>query len=155
MSGLLLLTLVTLLYAGYNLFIKASSSHIPDKVTSSVLATICLQFSALLLSTFFAIYLLRKGGQTLQLNNQAYAWAAAAGLCIGAAEIGYFYLFGTFSYGKSIPANIVIPAVVCGTIVIALLTSYLIFGESVSLVQLVGAILAISGIVMLYAGKRA
>ncbi len=83
MSSLLLLTLVTLLYVGYNLFIKASSNHIPDKVTSSDLATICLQFCALLLSTFFAIYLLRKSSQTLQLNNQAYAWAATAGLCIG------------------------------------------------------------------------
>ena len=59
----------------------------------------------------------------LQLNTPTYAWAVAAGLCIGAAEIGYFYLFGSFNSGQSIPASIVIPVVVCGTIIVALLAS--------------------------------
>ncbi len=95
MQGLILLISVTLLYAGYNLFVKVSSGHVAEKVTSTVLATICLQFTALLVSTLFAIYLLRKGGQVLALGPPAYGWAMAAGLCIGAAEIGYFYLFGT------------------------------------------------------------
>ena len=71
-----------------------------------------------------------------------------AGLCIGAAEIGYFYLFGTFVYAKSIPANIVIPTVVSGTVVITLLVSYFIFGELMPPIRLFGAILAIVGIVM-------
>ena len=48
MHGLILLASVTLLYAGYNLFVKISSGHIADKVTSTVLATICLQFTCLL-----------------------------------------------------------------------------------------------------------
>jgi hypothetical protein len=80
MPGFLLLALVTLLYAGYNLFVKVSIDHVPDGVTSAVLATICLQFAALLLSTIFAVYLLRQGNQVLQLNTPAYAWAVAAGL---------------------------------------------------------------------------
>ena len=108
MPGFLLLALVTLLYAGYNLFVKVSSDRVSDGVTSTVLATICLQFAALLLSTIFAVYLLRQGNQVLQLNTPTYAWAVAAGLCIGAAEIGYFYLFGSFNSGQSIPASIVI-----------------------------------------------
>ena len=154
MPALILLALVTLLYAGYNLFVKVSSDHVPDGVTSTVLATICLQFSALLLSTIFAVYLLRQGNQELQLNTPTYGWAVAAGLCIGAAEIGYFYLFGTFVYAKSIPANIVIPTVVSGTVVITLLVSYFIFGELMSPIRLFGAILAIVGIVIIYAGKQ-
>ena len=154
MPGLILLALVTLLYAGYNLFVKVSSDHVPDGVTSTVLATICLQFSALLLSTIFAVYLLRQGNQELQLNTPTYGWAVAAGLCIGAAEIGYFYLFGSFSAGQSIPASIVIPIVVCGTVIVALLASYLLFGETVSTIQIVGSILAIVGVLMIYAGKN-
>ena len=71
--GFLLLALVTLLYAGYNLFVKVSSDHVPDGVTSTVLATICLQFAALLLSTIFAVYPLRQGTQVLQLHTPAYA----------------------------------------------------------------------------------
>ena len=83
MHGLILLALVTLLYAGYNLFVKMSSGHVADKVTSTVLATMCLQFTALVVSTLFAIYLLRKGGQVLQLSPSAYGWAAAAGHLAG------------------------------------------------------------------------
>ena len=90
----------------------------------------------------------------LQLNTSTYGWAVAAGLCIGAAEIGYFYLFGSFSSGQSIPASIVIPIVVCGTIIVALLASYLLFGETVSTIQIVGSILAIIGVVMIYVGKN-
>ena len=155
MSALVILVSVTLLYASYNLFVKVSSDHVPDNVTSTVLATICLQFSALILSILFALYLLSKGNQTLHLNLRVYSWAALAGLCIGAAEIGYFYLFGTFVYAKSIPANIVIPTVVSGTVVITLLVSYFIFGELMSPIRLFGAILAIVGIVIIYAGKQA
>jgi len=62
MQGLILLVSVTLLYAGYNLFVKVSSGHVAEKVTSTVLATTCLQYTALLVSTLFAIHLPRKGG---------------------------------------------------------------------------------------------
>ena len=155
MHGLILLALVTLLYAGYNLFVKMSSGHVADKVTSTVLATMCLQFTALVVSTLFAIYLLRKGGQVLQLSPSAYGWAAAAGLCIGAAEIGYFYLFGSFRAGKSIPASVVIPTVVCGTVIVALLASRFLFNETLTLVQISGIVIAIVGIVMVYAGRTA
>ena len=80
MPGFLLLALVTLLYAGYNVFVKVSIDHVPDGVTSAVLAPICLQFAALLLSTIFIVYLLQQGNQVLQLNTPAYAWAVTAGL---------------------------------------------------------------------------
>ena len=73
MSGLVILVSVTLLYASYNLFVKVSSDHVPDNVTSTVLATICLQFSALILSILFALYLLSKENQTLHLNLRVYS----------------------------------------------------------------------------------
>ncbi len=47
MAGLLLLVTVTTLYAGYNLLIKVSVSHVPAAATSTIVATICLQVAAL------------------------------------------------------------------------------------------------------------
>ena len=153
MQGLILLVSVTLLYAGYNLFVKVSSGHVTEKVTSTVLAITCLQYTALLVSTLFAIHLPRKGGQVLALGPPAYGWAAAADLCIGAAEIGYFYLFGNFSAGKSIPASIVIPSVVFSTVIVALLASRFLFNEALSIVQIGSVVITITGIVMIYTGR--
>ena len=87
-APLLLLT-ATVLYAGYNLLIKVSGTHVPEQATSIILGVICLQLAALTTSITFAgsLYLL-KGEQHFQLSTNAYLWAAAAGFCIGGAEIG-------------------------------------------------------------------
>jgi drug/metabolite transporter (DMT)-like permease len=91
-APLLLLT-ATLLYAGYNLLIKVSGSHVPEDATSTVLGVICLQLAALTTSiTYAASLFLFRGDQHLQLTTPAYLWALAAGFCIGGAEIAYFYL---------------------------------------------------------------
>ena len=155
MATILLLISVTVLYAGYNLLVKISSEHVPNLATSTVMATICLQIAALGVSSVFAIYLLSRGGQILQLSWPTYAWAAMAGLCIGAAEIGYFYLFGNFTAGKSLSASVVIPTVVCGTVIIAVIASQFLFKESISGIQITGAIVAMIGIVMIYTGNQA
>ena len=78
-----------------------------------------------------------------------------AGLCIGAAEIGYFYLFGNFTAGKSLSASVVIPTVVCGTVIIAVIASQFLFKESISGIQIAGAIVAMIGIVIIYTGNQA
>ena len=129
MTGLLLLATVTALYAGYNLLIKVSASHVPAAATSTIAATICLQLAALATSILFVSVAMMRGGQVLQLTWGAYVWAAAAGLCIGGAEIAYFYLFGGIGALKPMAANVVIPTVVSGTIVIAAVAAYVIFGE--------------------------
>ncbi len=92
-TGTFLLIAITALYAGYNLLVKVSSTCVPESATSTVLATICLQLAALAASSTFVLVLLARGGQVLKLSPTAYAWAAGAGLCVGFAEIGYFYLF--------------------------------------------------------------
>ena len=93
MTGLLLLVTVTALYAGYNILIKVSASQVPAAATSTITATICLQLAGLMTSIVFVSVAMIRGGQVLQLTWGAYIWAAAAGLCIGGAEIAYFYLF--------------------------------------------------------------
>ena len=72
MTTILLLTSVTLLYAGYNLLVKILSEHVPNLATSTVLATNCLQIAALVVSSIFAIYLLSRGGQILSCPGQLF-----------------------------------------------------------------------------------
>ncbi len=42
MTGLLLLVTVTTFYAGYNLLIKVSASHVPVAATSTIAATVVI-----------------------------------------------------------------------------------------------------------------
>ena len=105
MVSLLLLITATVLYAGYNLFIKVSGSHVPPEATTIVVGTICLQLAALTTSIVFASILLVRGGHVFQLSLGTYVWATAAGLCIGGAEIAYFYLFGGIGVEKPMAAS--------------------------------------------------
>ena len=146
----LLLFTVTLLYAGYNLLIKVSGTQVPAEATSTVLAAICLQLAALTTSITFALSLVvLKGGQHLLLSTASYLWAAAAGLCIGGAEIAYFYLFAGVGGAKPMAASVAIPTIVSGTIVITLLVSQLILRETLSWNQWVGSVCIVLGIVLL------
>ncbi len=153
MAGLLLLVTVTTLYAGYNLLIKVSAAHVPATATSTIAATICLQIAALTTSILFLSIALIRGGQVLQLTWGAYTWAAAAGLCIGGAEIAYFYLFGGIGAIKPMAANVVIPTVVSGTVVITAIAAYFVFRESLNPIQVAGVGCIILGVLLLYLGK--
>ena len=153
MAGLLLLVTVTTLYAGYNLLIKVSAAHVPATATSTIAATICLQIAALMTSILFLSIALIRGGQVLQLTWGAYTWAAAAGLCIGGAEIAYFYLFRGIGTSNPMAANVVIPTVVSGTIVITAIAAYFVFRESLAPIQFAGVGCIILGVLLLYFGK--
>jgi hypothetical protein len=59
-NNLLLLIIVTLAYAGYNLFIKLASSQNFNN-TNSIAATLCLQIFALIVTSIFSVYLFSKG----------------------------------------------------------------------------------------------
>ena len=153
MTGVLLLVTVTMLYAGYNLLIKVSASHVPAAATSTIAATISLQLAALMTSLVFLTIITARGGQSLQLSTGAYLWAAAAGLCIGGAEIAYFYLFGGIGGIKPMAATVVIPTVVSGTILITVIAAYFIFSETLGMIQLAGLGCIVIGMLLLYYGK--
>ena len=155
MNAVALLLGVTLLYAGYNLFIKMSGGYVPVTATSTVLATICLQLAALFTSAVFYGVLVARGGQIFALSTNAYLWAAIAGVCIGGAEIGYLYLFGGVGAAQPMAANTAIPVIVSGTIVIALAFSFFVLAESISWHQIVGSLLIIFGIFMFFARGNA
>ncbi|MDE0347356.1 MAG: EamA family transporter, partial [Boseongicola sp.] len=91
-----------------------------------------------------------RGGHVFSLSPGSYFWAAVAGLCIGGAEIGYLYLFGGVAGMKSMDASIAIPTIVSGTIVIALLFSFLVLREHISWSQVLGSCLILIGIFFLF-----
>lgn len=153
-APLLLLT-ATLLYAGYNLLIKVSGTHVPTQATSTILGVICLQLAALATSITFAgsLYML-KGDQHFQLTPGAYLWAAAAGFCIGGAEIAYFYLFGGIGQTKPMAASIAIPTIVSGTIVLTLLFSLVVLRETLNWNQWLGSACIVLGIALLFLNRN-
>ena len=150
MIGFGLLALVTVLYAGYNLLIKVSGGYVPAGVTTTVLATVCLQLAALLTSILFIGILALRGGHTFSLSANAYLWAALAGICIGGAEIAYFYLFSGVGVARPFAASIAIPTIVSGTVVIAMVFSFVFLKEAIGWHQLAGSLLIVSGIVLFF-----
>ena len=153
--AVVLLTLVTLAYAGYNLFIKAAGDHVPATASTTILATFLLQFGAAVASTCFLAFLLVQGGHSFRLAAPAYAYAFVAGLCIGVAEVVYFYIFGGIGGMRPVPASLAIPIVVTGTVVVTVLVSALVFREALTPLQLVGAALIVAGIAVLFVGQGA
>ncbi|MCY4284800.1 MAG: hypothetical protein OXC25_09685 [Thiotrichales bacterium] len=149
-TAILLLFAITVLYAGYNLLVKVSTLHVPAAATSTVLATICLQVAALAASCIFALWLLARGGHALKLSPAAYGWAAGAGLCIGVAEIAYFYLFRGVGGAGPVAANVAVPVIVTGAVVLTMLLSYLALKESLSAMQVAGTGVVIIGIAMIF-----
>ena len=131
---------------------KVSTNHVPVAATSTVLATICLQLTALGVSLLFMAFLLVRGGEVMQLSRPAYAWAALAGLSIGIAEVAYFYLFRGFGGQVGMAANVAVPVVVSGTVVITAIVAYVCLHESFNWRQMGGAVLVVCGLVVMLAG---
>ena len=148
MTTIGLIILVAFLYAGYNVLVRVSGGVVPASASSTILATITLQMVALSASVIFLAWQVAQGGHSFRLGANAYLWAGAAGLCIGAAEIAYFYLFG----GIVVPrpnASVAIPAIVSGTIVISALIAVFVLGERMTAQNLLGVALVIAGIALL------
>ena len=154
-ASVTLLLAITALYAGYNLLVKVSSSHVPGAATSTVLATICLQVAALTASVVFALALVARGGHVLTLSAAAYGWAMAAGLCIGLAEIGYFYLFRGVGGTGPMDASVAVPVIVTGTVVLTVLLSSMVLNESLGAMQIAGMVVVIIGIAMIFSDRFA
>lgn len=150
MTGMALLAVVTIFYAGYNVLIKVSGTYVPTSATTTIFATISVQVAALFISVMYLGLLSFRGGQVFSLPTASYFWAALAGVCIGAAEIGYFYLFGGVGLARPMAASLAIPTIVSGTIVIALVFSGVILGEEITWNQMLGSALIIAGIATVF-----
>ena len=144
-NNLPLLIIVTLSYAGYNLFIKLASSQNTNN-TNSIAATLSLQIIALIVTSIFSVYLFSKGERIFVLTSKTYLHAIFAGISIGFAEIGYFYLFNASNPNGPLTANTAIPVILGGTILITMIFSFYIFRESYNYQKILGTLFIIIGI---------
>jgi transporter family protein len=110
--------LCALAYALYNLFIKKAATNQMDPILGGVL----LQFVAALVGSLLWLFQRMRtttasAASTSSLPNKvAIAWAAAAGLAVGAAELLSFVISGL-----GVAANKSIPIVVGGSVVLGTL----------------------------------
>lgn len=149
MTGVALLFAATVFYAGYNLLIKQSSVHAEMAAVTTITATIALQVAALSVSVLFLAALRVSGVETFVLPAPAYWWAIGAGLCIGAAEICYFYIFGGSPFSTPFPVSVATPVIVGGAVVLATLGAWWFFRESMGAREWLGAGLILAGVVAL------
>lgn len=153
MTPTVLLVITTVLYAGYNVFVKASGNAVPASAETTIHLTIALQATALATSIVFALVLWGRGVTGFQYNATALGWAVVAGICIGAAEICYFYLFGGLHGQEPMSAGLAIPVIVTGTVLISLFAAALMFHEVIGWKQLAGAALILIGIFVMFHGR--
>jgi len=147
MNTLLLLCLITGCYAAYNLLVKVSGSY-ADGSSAPILATISLQIAALSMSLIYLVYL-QRSDVNIALPGKVYLWAILAGVCIGLAEIMYFYLFRGIGGEKPMTASTAIPFIVGGTIAITVFVSHVVFREVLGVGQWIGVSLAFAGMLVL------
>ena len=107
-NNLILIIFITISYAGYNLFIKLSGSQNLNN-SNSIAATLFLQLFALSVTLIFSLYLYSKGEKIFVLPSKSYIYAIFAGISIGFAEIGYFYIFNESNPSGASKANTAIP----------------------------------------------
>ena len=144
-NNLIILVIVTISYACYNLLIKLASSQNLNN-SNSIAATLCLQLFALFITILFSFYLLSKGERIFVLPSKSYLFAILAGISIGLAEIGYFYLFNESQTKGASNANVIIPVVLGGTILITMIFSFIYLRESFNYKRIIGTFFIIFGI---------
>ena len=91
-----------------------------------------------------------RGNAVLAVPSSALMWAALAGFCIGTAEIGYFYLFRGGLNHDAMAANIAIPVILGGTVLITIFVSWLFLSESLSWTKMIGAGAIIVGVALMF-----
>ncbi len=138
----------TVFYTGYNISIKLSGAATVDQATTTVVGAIVLQIAALTTSLVFLSAQMLAGGHSFALGTTAYLWAAFAGVCIGAAEISYFYIFGS-GHGPPVQASVAIPVIVGGSVALSAVVAVQLLHERMSAENAAGVVLVILGIVLI------
>ncbi|MDG1482528.1 MAG: EamA family transporter [Myxococcota bacterium] len=130
--------LIAIALGGYHVLLKLSSTHIDQ-----VLGAVVLQLVAAVLGgSVLAAAVCR--GQAPEITPRGVGLAAAAGLCVGAAEILSFWLFSA-----GVPASRGVPVVVGGSILVAALLGVLALREPLGLTQWLGVGLIVAGVAVL------
>ena len=89
----------------------------------------------------------------MTLTPSAYGWAAAAGICIGGAEIGYLYLLSGVGSSRGLPGHVIIATAVSATVLLTLIVARWVFREAVGWPQVLGGVLIVCGVLLLLLAK--
>lgn len=141
--------LIIFFYSGYNLFIKLSSDQTSIGNNNILSATLILQFTALITTLSLSSKLIFSTDKFFILSFKSYTYAILGGICIAAAEIGYFYIFSNKNSSSSLNASSAIPIVIGGTICITFIFSYLFLNEKIYLQNSIGVFLILIGITLI------
>ena len=141
-----LILAVTVFYAGYNVCIRLSGGAMPEIASTTIFATITLQVFALGTSALFLGWQAMEGGHVFRMGTGAFLWAALAGICIGAAEIAYFYVFGVMEPRPN--AGMTIAIIVGGTVLLSTLFTVFALGERMSAMGILGVVLVVAGLAL-------
>ncbi len=136
---LLLLALAAVMFGLYNVFIKMSASHI-----QAILGAVVLQFVAAFVGLGLMFYLKVSQSVSMHATPKGVALAISAGIAIGLVEILTFII-----YGKGVPVAVGNPLIIGGSLVVTTGVGILFLRESISLIQLVGILLIIGGLLIL------
>jgi transporter family protein len=142
MTNWLPLALLTALcLALYNFFIKLAANHLPAAVGAVILQLVAAGLGG--------IWLLRLKllGQPLPLSSRGVGLAVLAGLGVGLAEILTFVVFQ-----QGVPASVGTPVIVGGSVLLTALLGLVLLRETLSVPQLAGLLLVVTGIALLARG---
>ncbi len=139
MNWVILIIMVLLFYALYNFFISLSSGDIHQ-----VVGALILQITAAIFGGLVLLYL-KLTKTELLVSKKGILFAVLAGICIGVAEISYFFV-----YSKGISASVAIPMVMGGTVLVGSILGFIFLKESITLWHVLASILIIAGISIMY-----
>jgi len=139
MNWVILIIMVLLFYALYNFFISLSSGDIHQ-----VVGALILQITAAIFGGLVLLYL-KLTKTELLVSKKGILFAVLAGICIGVAEISYFFV-----YSKGISATVAIPIVMGGTVLVGSILGFIFLKESITLWHVLASILIIAGISIMY-----
>ncbi|MBI4250692.1 hypothetical protein HY622_03830, partial [Candidatus Uhrbacteria bacterium] len=120
--------------------IKVSSGHV-----NQVVGAVILQIVAALVGGLILIFL-KMTNAPLPISQKGVLFAVGAGIAIGIAEIGSFFLFS-----KGVPVSVGMPIIVGGSIVTTTLLGALFLKESLTVLHLIAIALTIIGVGILSA----
>ena len=143
MSLIVLIILATILYTLFDIFASKASNRIDANLSSVIFNGL----GAVLPLVIYVFYKFSKGAKLVATTSSGITYSVLAGVAIAGFSILLIKIFekGGLAY--------VVPLIYGGTVVLASLTGWLIFKESVSGLQILGIAVVVIGIGLIVFSK--
>ena len=143
MSLIVLIILATILYTLFDIFASKASNEIDANLSSVIFNGL----GAILPLVIYVFYKFSKGAKLVTTTSSGITYSVLAGVAIAGFSVLLIKIFekGGLAY--------VVPLIYGGTVVLASLTGWLIFKESVSGLQILGIAVVVIGIGLIVFSK--